>query len=92
MSPEHDPNAEPSRAPAYQIRLRGHLGRRWEASFEGWSISLEDNGDTLLSGPVADQTALHGLLKRVRDLGMPVVSVVQVDAEQTTNSERRSST
>lgn len=62
----------------YQIRIRGHLDSQWSDWFEGLSITLEENGDTLLSGPVVDQAALHGLLKKVRDLGMPLVSVVQV--------------
>lgn len=92
MSTDHDPSVDPSRPQAYQIRLRGHLGRRWEASFEGWSIRLEDDGDTVLSGPVADQAALHGLLKRVRDLGMPVVSVVQIEPEPAPHSDPRSTT
>ncbi len=59
----------------YQIRLRGHLSHAWEEWFEGLTITLEDNGETLLAGPVIDQAALHGLLRKVRDLGMPLVSV-----------------
>jgi hypothetical protein len=59
----------------YQIRIKGHLGRQWTHWFEGLTITLEEDGTTLLSGPVADQAALHGLLKKVRDLGMPLVSV-----------------
>jgi hypothetical protein len=64
----------------YQIRIRGHLDSQWTDWFEGLSITLEENGDTLLSGPVVDQAALHGLLKKVRDMGMSLVSVVPVQA------------
>jgi hypothetical protein len=78
MSDELDP-----RQPIiYQIRLKGHLGRQWTDWFEGLAITLEDNGDTLLTGPVVDQAALHGLLKKVRDLGMPLVSVGPVEPGQ----------
>jgi hypothetical protein len=59
----------------YEIRLKGHLDDRWAEWFEGLTITLEENGDTVLIGPVVDQAALHGLLKKVRDLGMPLVSV-----------------
>ena len=59
----------------YQIRVKGHLGRQWRDWFGGLTITLEDNGDTLLTGPVVDQAALYGLLKKVRDLGMPLLSV-----------------
>ena len=59
----------------YEIRLKGHLNDRWADRFEGLTITLEANGDTLLTGPVIDQAALHGLLKKVRDLGMRLVSV-----------------
>ncbi|MCB9265096.1 MAG: hypothetical protein H6558_08735 [Lewinellaceae bacterium] len=60
----------------YQIRLRGHLAPRWASWFEGMAIELQDNGDTVLAGPVADQAALHGLLRKVRDLGLPLISLV----------------
>jgi hypothetical protein len=66
-----------------QIRIRGHLDSQWTDWFEGLAITLEENGDTLLYGPVADQAALHGLLKKVRDLGMPLVSVNQVQFNET---------
>ena len=63
----------------YQIRIKGHLDRRWTDWFEGLTITLEDNGDTLLTGPVEDQAALHGLLRKVRDLGMPLISATRVE-------------
>ena len=63
----------------YQIRIKGHLGQQWTDWFEGLTIALQDNGDTLLTGPVIDQAALFGLLKKVRDLGMPLLSVNRVE-------------
>jgi hypothetical protein len=66
----------------YEIRLKGHLNNRWADWFEGLTITLEKDGDTLLTGPVVDQAALHGLLKRVRDLGMPLLSVNFVSPDQ----------
>ena len=63
----------------YEIRLKGHLEVRWVNRFEGLTITLEEDGNTLLSGPVADQAVLHGVLKKVRDLGMPLVSVNRVE-------------
>ena len=62
----------------YQIRLKGHLGHQWTDWFGGLTITLEAAGETLLTGPVADQAALHGVLKKVRDVGMPLVSVNRV--------------
>jgi hypothetical protein len=63
----------------YEIRIKGHLGRQWADWFEGLTITLEEDGNTLLTGLVVDQAALHGLLKKVRDLGMPLLSVNRVD-------------
>ena len=63
----------------YQIRINGHLGPRWSDWFGGMIITLEDNGETLLTGLVADQAALHGLLRKVRDLGMPLISAIRVE-------------
>ena len=65
----------PDQPTRYQVRIKGHLGPEWADWFGGLEVTLENNGDTLLSGVVADQAALHGLLRRVRDLGMPLVSV-----------------
>ena len=65
-------------AMVYQIRVKGHLGPRWRDWFGDVTITLEDNGETLLTGPVVDQAALHGLLRKVRDLGMPLISAVRV--------------
>ena len=62
----------------YQIRIQGHLGRQWADWFGGLTITLEDNGETLVTGPVVDQAALYGLLRKVRDLGMPLLSVNRV--------------
>lgn len=72
----------PSDLPLYEIRLKGHLDVQWITWFDGLTITLEKNGDTLLSGPVTDQAALHGLLKKVRDLGMPLISVVQINRSE----------
>ena len=71
----------------YKIRIKGHLDDRWTEWFEGLTITLEENGDTLLTGPVIDQAALHGLLKKVRDLGMPLVSVSPVEPGQADQSD-----
>ncbi len=70
---------EPDRVMVYQIRIKGHLGPKWADWFGGVTITLEDNGETLLTGPVEDQAALHGLLRKVRDLGMPLLSAIRVE-------------
>jgi hypothetical protein len=82
MSATHastDDHLQPRR---YEIRLKGHLDARWAAWFDGLRLSHESDGTTILHGPVVDQAALHGLLQKVRDLGLPLVSVMQVDPKQ----------
>jgi len=83
MSNKLDPKTDPGQPVVYQIRLTGHLDSQWTGWFGGLSITLEEDGDTLLTGPLVDQAALHGLLKKVRDLGMPLVSVNQVQLNKT---------
>jgi hypothetical protein len=87
MSQKRNPKTDPGQPMVYQIRIKGHLGRQWADWFEGLTITLEDNGDTLLTGQVIDQAALHGLLKRVRDLGMPLVSVCPLEHGQADQSD-----
>ncbi len=67
---------------AYQIRIMGHLSREWKDWFEGLTIMAINNGETLFTGPVVDQAALHGLLRKVSDVGMPLFSVVCVKPGQ----------
>jgi hypothetical protein len=80
MSTEFNAKIDPDESMIYQIRIKGHLGSEWADWFGGVSISLEANGDTLLTSSMIDQAALHGLLKRVRDLGTPLISVLRVEA------------
>ena len=69
-------------SPSYEIRLRGRLDPRWSAWFDGMTLTTADDGTTTLRGPVTDQAALHGLLQKVRDLGVPLLSVSPLDPEQ----------
>jgi hypothetical protein len=90
MSNEFEQNTNTNQPMVYQIRIKGHLSREWTHWFEGLSITLEEDGNTLLTGPVVDQAALHGLLKKVRDLGMPLVSVSPVEPGQANQSNVKS--
>jgi hypothetical protein len=82
MLNKRNPKSDLGQTVIYEIRVKGHLGQQWTDWFEGLTITLEDNGDTLLTGPVVDQAALHGLLKKVRDLGMPLISVDPVKSDE----------
>ena len=82
MSNQHHPTTGPRLPKVYHIRIEGHLGNQWTDWFDGLTITREDNGETLLSGPVIDQAALHGLLKKIRDLGVPLISVNRIDPRQ----------
>ena len=65
----------------YENRIKGHMGPQWRDWFGGLTIQLEEDGQTVLTGPVADQAALHGLLKKVRDVGLPLLSVVSLQSD-----------
>ena len=78
MTNIHIQDMDSSPPVVYKIRIKGHLDERWSEWFDDMTISLEENGETLLTGPVADQAELHGLLKKIRDLGLVLVSVCPV--------------
>ena len=80
MSSTFNSTGDPGQPIVYQFRIKGHLGREWTDWFEGLTITALDNGETLLTGPVVDQAALYGVLRQVRDLGIPLLSVVCVTA------------
>jgi hypothetical protein len=68
----------------YEIRVKGHLGSRWATWFEGMALTAHSDGTTVLAGPVVDQAALHGLLHKVGDIGLPLVSVTRIDVARST--------
>src|SRR6266568_1171195 len=87
MSNEINSESDPGQPLDYQIRIKGQLGRQWTDWFGGLTLTLEDNGETLLTGPVVDQAALYGLLRKVRDVAMPLLSVVCVTPGQAEASD-----
>lgn len=82
MPDSHSQKTVSGRPTVYQIRIEGHLNRHWTDCFDGLTITLEEDGETLITGPVVDQAALYGLLRKVRDLGLPLLSVNRVDPGQ----------
>jgi hypothetical protein len=82
MSNKLYPTTDPDQPMVYQIRLKGHLGADWTDWFGGLTITLDENGETLITGPVGDQSALHGLLKKVRDLDLTLISINRVEPDQ----------
>src|SRR5919199_5398113 len=82
MRAPHGATADQHEPGRYEIRLKGHLDARWAGRFEGLSFTHASDGTTILAGPVVDQAALYGLLRKVRDLGLPLLSVMEVDPKQ----------
>jgi hypothetical protein len=85
----HTPGTGPDQPAVYHIRIKGHLAARWNDWFEHMTITPEDNGDTILTGSLVDQAALHGILKRIRDLGLPLVSVTTAEDTPASGSNAR---
>jgi hypothetical protein len=81
------PTPDPDGAGRYEIRLAGRLDAHWAAWFDGLTVSHASDGTSVISGPVADQAALHGLLQRVRDLGLPLISVTRVKPDPDTQGD-----
>jgi hypothetical protein len=87
MSNEINSEIDPGQPLVYQIRIKGHLGRQWTDWFGDLTITALDNGETLLTGPVVDQAALYGVLRKVRDVAMPLISVICVRPGQADASD-----
>ena len=86
MANEQHPKPDAHQPPVYVIKVKGHLGQQWLSWFDGLTMTLEDDGNTLLTGALVDQSALHGILKKIRDLGMPLLSVSSGDPKTSGDS------
>jgi hypothetical protein len=86
MTDQRTPTPDRPEAGRYEIRLTGRLDAHWAAWFDGLTVSHESDGTTVIRGAIADQAALHGLLQRVRDLGLPLVSVTRLEPEWPTTT------
>jgi hypothetical protein len=82
MSNKANPETDSDEPAVYQIRIKGHLDPQWADWFDELTITLEDDAETVLTGPVVDQAALHGLLKKLRNLGIPLLSVNRIEPDQ----------
>ena len=91
MSYKINSGSDPGQPMIYQISIEGHLGREWADWFEGLTITALDNGNTLLTGALVDQAELHGLLRKIRDIGIPLLSVVRVKPGQEVASDVKQS-
>src|SRR6185503_8045206 len=89
MENRPDPETKPGQSTVYQIRIKGQLDPQWTNWFEGMRVTPQDDGDTLVTGPVLDQAALFGLLRKVRDLGLPLISVTRVKTDNADVSDVR---
>jgi hypothetical protein len=87
MFDQHKPERDPDRPTVFQIRIQGYLGQQWQGWFEGLTITLEEDGNTLLNGPIVDQSALHGILKKIRNLGMPLLAVNAADPNNASRTD-----
>ena len=87
MTHEFKTQTEANKAMVYHITIKGHLDGQWSGWFDGLAISPLENGETLLSGPVVDQAALYGLLRKVRDMGLPLLSVHYVSSSESETSQ-----
>jgi hypothetical protein len=87
MTEPHTSTEDHHKPGLYEIRLKGHLDARWAESFEHMSFTHTSDGTTIIAGPVVDQAALYGLLRKVRDLGLPLLAVNQVDPKQSSGSD-----
>ena len=87
MTDEQKSNPDADQRIVYQFRIKGHLRQQWMNWFEGLTITLEEDGNTLLSGPVVDQSAMHGILKKIRDLGMPLLSMKPIDSDSASKTD-----
>jgi hypothetical protein len=87
MTNEYHSNRGPNQPEIYQIVLQGHLSSQWSDWFDGFTITPDEHGQTILVGPVIDQAALYGVLKKIRDLGIPLISINRLDPGEETTSQ-----